>query len=318
MNDLIPVAEIKEMATAAMKSGMFGMPSAEAALTLMLICQSEGIHPMQALKRYHIIKGKPAMRADAMLAEYQRQGGKVEWLERSNEKVAAIFSHESSGSCRFEWTIEMAKAAQLTGNPTWQKFPRQMLTARLVSEAVRTMLPGVVCGIYTPEEIQDFDEPKQVKAKKPSNSTETAQISTPTNEKVVEPAEPKTSDTAPAEMPPIESVTIADKTIGKYKPAPEFTPEDATIIAEPETEIKAADHPARAGKSAVAVANELKHIRELAVTAGCKNAIEIKELYEAIVGRPLEAATSLSDAERENVKNYLLNKIAEKEAANNG
>lgn len=314
MNELIPVADIKEMAQAAMKSGMFGMPSAEAALTLMLICQSEGLHPMQALKRYHIIKGKAAMRADAMLAEYQRQGGRVEWLERTDKTVSAIFSHESSGSCRFEWTIEMAKTAGLISNPTWQKFPRQMLTARLVSEAVRTMLPGVVCGIYTPEEVQDFDTVPEKTTRK-AKTQETAQNSTQNEPKVVEPAEPKQNATAPAEMPPIESVTIADKTIGKYKPAPEFTPEDATIVTEPAPEIKAADRPQ---KSAVTVANELKHIRELAVKAGCKNAIEIKELYEAIVGRPLEAATSLSDAEREAVKAQLLVMIAEKEAANNG
>lgn len=316
MNELIPVADIKEMAQAAMKSGMFGMPSAEAALTLMLICQSEGLHPMQALKRYHIIKGKAAMRADAMLAEYQRQGGRVEWLERTDKTVSAIFSHESSGSCRFEWTIEMAKTAGLTSNPTWQKFPRQMLTARLVSEAVRTMLPGVVCGIYTPEEVQDFDTVPEKTTRK-AKTQETAQNSTQNEPKVVEPAETEQNATAPAEMPPIESVTIADKTIGKYKPAPEFTPEDAEIV-DPIPEVKAVDRPAKAEKSAVAVANELKHIRELAVKAGCKNAIEIKELYEAIVGRPLEAATSLSDAEREAVKAQLLVMIAEKEAANNG
>jgi hypothetical protein len=44
----------------------------------------------------------------------------------------------------------------------------------------------------------------------------------------------------------------------------------------------------------------------------------IKELYEAIAGRPLEAATSLSDAERETVKARLLVMITEKEANANG
>jgi hypothetical protein len=142
-------------------------------------------------------------------------------------------------------------------------------------------------------------------------STETPAKRVETFLEVKTPAEPEKTTPAPAK---IKATTLRDKL---KEAAPEFYPEDAEIV-DPIPEVKAADRPARAGKSAVAVANELKHIRELAVTAGCKNAIEIKELYEAIVGRPLEAATSLSDAERENVKNYLLNKIAEKEAANNG
>ena len=100
-NELIVLQDLKEMAAAVCKSNLFAMPSTEAALALMLICQSEGIHPMQAMKRYHIIKGRPAMRADAMLAEFQRQGGKVEWLERTDKLVAANFSHEASGTCRF-------------------------------------------------------------------------------------------------------------------------------------------------------------------------------------------------------------------------
>lgn len=316
MSKELALQDMQIMAAAACKSGLFAMPSPEAALTLMLLCQAEGLHPIQALRQYHIIKGRPAMRADAMQAAFQNAGGKIQWHERSDDKASATFSHPAGGDLTVTWTIEQAKKAGLTNNPTWQKFPRAMLSARVTSEGCRAVYPAVVCGLYEPSEIMDFDEPetKQPKSKKPSNSTEAAQVSTPTSKKVVEPAEAKQSATAPAEMPPIESVTIADKTIGKYKPAPEFTPEDATIIDEPKPEIRAADRPQ---KSAVTVANELKHIRELAVKAGCKNAIEIKELYEAIVGRPLEAATSLSDMERELVKARLQTMIAEKEAGAN-
>ena len=38
----------------------------------------------------------------------------------------------------------------------WVKFPRQMLRSRVVSEGIRTVDPGAVCGAYTPEEVQDF------------------------------------------------------------------------------------------------------------------------------------------------------------------
>jgi hypothetical protein len=43
----------------------------------------------------------------------------------------------------------------------WQRFPRQMLTARCISEAVRLLAPQIVSGIYTPEEVQDFSSANQ-------------------------------------------------------------------------------------------------------------------------------------------------------------
>lgn len=153
---VIPQQELKEIATAACKSGLFPMPNPESAFMLMLICQSEGLHPVQALKRYHVIKGRPTMRSDAMQAEFQRAGGKIEWSERTDKVVRATFSHPSGGSVPVEWTIEMAQKAGLTSKDVWKQFPRQMLTARVISEGIRTILPGIVTGIYTPEEIQDL------------------------------------------------------------------------------------------------------------------------------------------------------------------
>ncbi len=54
------------------------------------------------------------------------------------------------------WTIKDAERAGLTGNPTWKKFPRQMLKARCISEAVRGIFPAVLSGLYAPEEVQEF------------------------------------------------------------------------------------------------------------------------------------------------------------------
>tara|TARA_R100000995_G_scaffold83974_1_gene61313 strand:+ start:59 stop:712 length:654 start_codon:yes stop_codon:yes gene_type:complete len=46
----------------------------------------------------------------------------------------------------------------LTDNQNWRNYPRQMLTARVISEGVRTVFPGVIAGMYAPEEVQDFDD----------------------------------------------------------------------------------------------------------------------------------------------------------------
>jgi hypothetical protein len=58
--------------------------------------------------------------------------------------------------------MQDATRAGLTGNPTWKKFPRQMLKARCISEAVRGIFPGVLSGLYAPEEVSDI--PVQVVA----------------------------------------------------------------------------------------------------------------------------------------------------------
>lgn len=163
--ELLPISEVRQMAAATIKSGLsFGLQNEDAALALMLICQSENLHPMQAVRRFHIIKGRPAMRADAMQAEFQRAGGTVHWLERSNTCCRATFEHSSGGKLTVCWTLEDAKNAGLTSNENWRRFPRQMLAARVISEGVRAVLPAIICGMYTPEEITDSFEVSSVQS----------------------------------------------------------------------------------------------------------------------------------------------------------
>jgi len=61
------------------------------------------------------------------------------------------------GSVTVKWTMEDAKRAGLGNKDTWRSYPRQMLRARCVSEGIRMAMPGVVVGLYAPEEVADFD-----------------------------------------------------------------------------------------------------------------------------------------------------------------
>jgi hypothetical protein len=159
-NQLIPMSEINSMAQAIAKSGFFGMKTPEQAAALMLIAQAEGRHPAIAARDYHIIQNKPSLKADAMLARFQEAGGKIEWEKYEDMECRANFTHPCGGRVSISWTIDRGKQAGLTGNPTWQKYPRAMLRSRVISEGVRTVYPAVLCGFYTPEEVQDFDVPK--------------------------------------------------------------------------------------------------------------------------------------------------------------
>lgn len=155
-NQLVPVNEIQIMANAVAKSGLFGMKTPEAAMALMLIAQAEGLHPAIAARDYHVIQGKPSLKADAMLSRFQAAGGKVEWKKYTDDECIGIFNHPQGGSIEIVWTLAMATKAGLTSNPTWKKFSRAMLRARCISEGIRTVYPGVISGFYTPEEVQDF------------------------------------------------------------------------------------------------------------------------------------------------------------------
>jgi hypothetical protein len=179
MTALVPISDIQQMATAVAKSGLFGIKTAEQGVALMLIAQAEGLHPAIAARDYHVIQGRPALKADAMLARFQTAGGKVAWKTYTDVEVTGEFSHPAGGSVTVSWTMKQAQQIGLAGKDNWKHYPRAMLRARCISEGIRTVFPGCVVGVYTPEEVQDFDTP---------------------------PARAQKGSTAPADLPMVEEV----------------------------------------------------------------------------------------------------------------
>ena len=151
--ELIPIGDIQTMALNISKSGFFGLKTPEQAAALMLVAQADGLHPAKAATHYHIIQGKPSLSADAMLARFQSAGGRVNWDIYTDAEVTGTFSHSQGGSVKISWTIARAKKAAI-GN--LEKFPAAMLRARCISEGIRTVYPGVIVGMYTPEEVQTY------------------------------------------------------------------------------------------------------------------------------------------------------------------
>lgn len=163
MSQLVPFQDMQHMAEAIAASGLFGMKDKNSVLALMAVAQAEGLHPATAARDFHIIQGRPALKADAMLARFQNAGGSVEWKEYTDERVTGVFSHPNGGSLAVTWTIDQASRIGLVKPGSgWQKFPRAMLRSRCISEGIRSVFPGSVTGFYSPEEVQDF-EPRQIK-----------------------------------------------------------------------------------------------------------------------------------------------------------
>jgi len=151
------VQDITAMAQAITKSGLFGIKTADQAVALMLVAQSEGRHPASVASEFDIIQGRPALKSQAALARFQAAGGKIQWVERTDSKASAKFSHAQGGELLVEWTIEQARDAGLTSKQTWKQYARAMLSARVVAEGVRACYPACLNGVYLAEEVQDFD-----------------------------------------------------------------------------------------------------------------------------------------------------------------
>lgn len=161
-NALVPFEAIRQMAEVASKSKLFGAQTPEQAMTIMLIAQAEGRHPMSAAKDYDIINGKPAKKAEAMLRDFLASGGKVEWHKLADDGAEATFSHPQGGTVRIDWNKARMVQAKITNEAMYTKYPRAMYRSRCVSEGVRTVCPSATGGLYVPEEVRAFTKEKDM------------------------------------------------------------------------------------------------------------------------------------------------------------
>ena len=139
-------------------SGLLGSRDENQIFTLMMLAYKDGINPVQASMDYHIIQGKPALSSHATLVRFQKAGGKIKYLKRTDNECTIEFSHEQAGELTITWNMERAKQAGLNLNKqNWKQYPRQMLAARCIAEGVRALYPACLDGLYLVEEVQDFE-----------------------------------------------------------------------------------------------------------------------------------------------------------------
>ncbi|MFH8993284.1 recombinase RecT [Streptomyces sp. NPDC017940] len=128
-----------------------------------------GLDVVTTITTIHVIKGKPCQSADLMLGRARTAGHRVRIKsERTRCEVRIMRHDDPDDETVIEWTLDDAVTAGLCtlregrpyardqkGQPQpWERFPRAMLRARAIAEAVRTACPEVLHGaIYTPEEL---------------------------------------------------------------------------------------------------------------------------------------------------------------------
>ena len=148
----ISTTEIMNIGKAFAESGMFpDIKSAAQAVVKIQAGAEMGIPPFAAMSGIHIIQGKPTIGAGLMAANVKASNKYDYKVIEQTDKVCSIDFYkgkEKLGNSTF--TYDDAKKA---GTKNLDKFPKNMLFARAISNGVKFYTPDVFSGpVYTPEE----------------------------------------------------------------------------------------------------------------------------------------------------------------------
>lgn len=148
---------MREQAKAIVASGFLpkAINTPEKALTLMLAGRELGLGPMQSIRSLYVVDGKPVMSADLMAALVHRKlpGAILRVAESGDTECTVEAARPGSQVTLFAFSLDDAKRADLLGKDNWKKYPRAMLRARCLAEAVRATFPDCLMGVYDPDEL---------------------------------------------------------------------------------------------------------------------------------------------------------------------
>jgi hypothetical protein len=176
------VSVIESMGRAIAKSQFIKCDNVEQGMVLAMTCYSKGMDFLTLAQKYDLIGGRLSMKSDAMLSGLRERGGKHKIIKRTADEACVVLSYDGQEyESRFTWEeaqgepfiyngkesetlrfIESGNqkelAKRLKPKYATPRSRMQMLWARAVSDGVRALCPEVNTGVYTPEEIEDFEE----------------------------------------------------------------------------------------------------------------------------------------------------------------
>lgn len=135
------------------KSGFFqDTRDAAQAIVKVLAGRELGFGPIASMTGVNIVKGRPALSANLMAAAIKRSGRYTYRVVRLDDQACEIAFFENGQEIgRSVFTREDAKKA---GTQNMDKYPRNMLFARALSNGAKWYCPDIFGGpVYTPEEL---------------------------------------------------------------------------------------------------------------------------------------------------------------------
>jgi hypothetical protein len=154
--------EALRLATAFASSSLLGeVRNPEAALLIMATGAELGIPATTALRAIHIVKGRPVISSDLLVAMCIKRRDLCEYFicTESTEEHATYETKRIGVSTpvRNTFTLADAQRAGLGGpQSNWAKYPRAMLRHRASAELARQVYPDIVLGLYVDAEEDDL------------------------------------------------------------------------------------------------------------------------------------------------------------------
>lgn len=145
------------------ESGLFAdIKSASQAVVKILAGQEVGVPPLASMTGIHVISGKTVVGA-GLMASRVKGSGKYDYLvtEHSDKVCSIEFKQGNKVLGISTFTIDDAKKA---GTKNLDKFPRNMLFARAMSNGVKWFTPDIYSmPVYVPEEMETTQEVEVIK-----------------------------------------------------------------------------------------------------------------------------------------------------------
>lgn len=151
-------------------SGLFtDIKSAQQAVVKIMAGAEIGIPPFASMSGIHIIQGKPTIGA-GLIASSVKGSGKYDYkvIEQTEKNCSIDFYQGKEKIGNSSFSIEDARKA---GTKNVDKFPRNMLFARAISNGVKWFCPDVFAGpVYVPEEMETIEDIQHEEVRLPAIS----------------------------------------------------------------------------------------------------------------------------------------------------
>lgn len=154
----LSLAHDKNLGQIFVKSGFFSDAEDEAQAVVKILAGREvGIEPITAMTGIHIVKGKITLGANLMAAAVKKHPSyNYKVISHTAKECIIEFFEKGESVGKSEYTMEDArKAGILKAGSGWEKYPRNMLFARAMSNGVKWYCPDVFghSPVYVPEEM---------------------------------------------------------------------------------------------------------------------------------------------------------------------
>lgn len=151
------LSELQTFAKTCAESGFFGSLNPQQALVIAMAGRDLGFSYTQALRAFSVIKGKPTLTADGMVAAVLARGICEYFRPIEQTDQCATWEAKRTGCepVRYSFSMDDAARAGLI-NDMYRRHPRRMLSARAKAYLARDLFPEVLLGLVTEDEAEEI------------------------------------------------------------------------------------------------------------------------------------------------------------------